>query len=566
MSSTTLKTVTWVIGTDRTCDVIVQGAGLSPRHCRLIQDESRWFVEAIDGQVHVDCAVVHSRIRIEPRTSVALSASHPLPWPSETGSTVFTIGRAADCDIVLDSPGVSGRHARLIIGPQRTMVLADWPSKNGIRSDAESSIRVKAISLSGLSVIYFGTSPFSVQSLLERAESLHTSRTTLTTPSTDLAAYSVKNASQERFGTKKRTPPSWQAILSQFLLPMLVPTIVLTLLYALGWLPFLDANGSPDIAVNQPTQIEKSNGFALPEQSQTASAGNPVVSIDNRPTELPPILPPTSTGPALNESAKRTQPSGSVYWVVIQHRENKQWFRLCSGVAVSPTLILTVGSLAETGHEMTTKEYQSLSVVHVASGDRQPVEQHWIHPQLIRRLAVAEAATDAHKHAVDKSEKNIEEIEKATSLLNVSLSAAAAVDGGMLKVANVDQWLEIDREMNLRPQQAVRFCNASFDAKDPFCDPDEMRRVSGDSAVPAPVPDVAGRVQMLSQSIEGVSGQTIIAVESAPQGANWFGCPCITQADKLIGVVVYADFGPILKLETLSPQTIAELYDVASSN
>jgi hypothetical protein len=54
----------------------------------------------------------------------------PLPTLPHTRWTLFIIGRASDCDLLLHSPFVSRHHARLLVATDE-IVLADLGSRHG---------------------------------------------------------------------------------------------------------------------------------------------------------------------------------------------------------------------------------------------------------------------------------------------------------------------------------------------------------------------------------------------------------------------------------------------------
>lgn len=553
MTTAKPELTSWVVGTDLGCDVVVQGADIFPRHCCLIREGSRWLIQPLDGKVQVDHAFIECRTEFQPSRRVALSASQPLPWPAESDAVVLTVGRAADCDIVVESPGVSGRHAKLIIGPQRTMVLEDCSSKNGIRLNGEPSTRVKAVALTGFQTVYFGASPFDVSTLVNRAEMLLAHAATSIPKTTNVAVSEIDHNGNGRAGIKRKRARSMQLILLNVILPVFVPTIVLGAFYQYGWMPSLPSNNISEVDVDQPKPTQ--SGLEIAKGRSRDEFEHLGTSLQTHVLESPQSL-------SNNEPAKAVLPTESVYWVVVQHRENKQWFRLCTGVTIGPRHLLTVGSIAEAAEEMVRNEYQSLSVVHVSSGKLQPVERRWVHPQLTRRLAHAQAATAASV----KSKSDNEASDSVTKILNLSWSAAAAVDCVILEIPMANHWLALDYETKLRPQQAVRLCDASFDSKDPFCDLNDLQNSNTGLEPFSENKNITGRVQMLAQELEGIPGQAIVAVESVPQGHNWFGCPCISPSNKLVGMIVYAEDGERLKLEALSPLVIAAVMETANVN
>lgn len=80
--------------------------------------------------------------------------------PPMEGSAELTVGRAPDCDLVLDDPSVSKRHARLRWNAQKRLcMLEDGPSTNGTYLNASIRIR-KAVLLRDGDIISFGEVSF----------------------------------------------------------------------------------------------------------------------------------------------------------------------------------------------------------------------------------------------------------------------------------------------------------------------------------------------------------------------------------------------------------------------
>jgi pSer/pThr/pTyr-binding forkhead associated (FHA) protein len=128
----------WTIGSKPDCDLVVESARVSGHHCRLWRDESGYSLEDLGSTngTYVNGARVSGRVRVERGDSVTLGVTTPMPWPPEPTDpgchgtppvpesprthpvlgfhgTAMVIGRAADCDHVIDVPMVSSHHARL---------------------------------------------------------------------------------------------------------------------------------------------------------------------------------------------------------------------------------------------------------------------------------------------------------------------------------------------------------------------------------------------------------------------------------------------------------------------
>lgn len=119
---------TWIIGSAAGCDLRVVSPYVSGRHCRLVHEQGRWTLEDLGSTngTFVNGTRLVGRRNVSPADRITLGSSEPLPWPMPPTSTEhaastalpnarrpLVIGRSSSCDVVLDQPMVSGRHAVL---------------------------------------------------------------------------------------------------------------------------------------------------------------------------------------------------------------------------------------------------------------------------------------------------------------------------------------------------------------------------------------------------------------------------------------------------------------------
>jgi len=128
----------WVIGASESCDLRVASPYVSGRHCRLDHERGQWFLEDLGSTngTFVNGNRVVGRTPVKKTDAITLGRSVAMPWPAAeaprpravAASTpqlglkavrlppvgqVLVIGRAPDCDVVLDFPMVSARHASI---------------------------------------------------------------------------------------------------------------------------------------------------------------------------------------------------------------------------------------------------------------------------------------------------------------------------------------------------------------------------------------------------------------------------------------------------------------------
>jgi pSer/pThr/pTyr-binding forkhead associated (FHA) protein len=164
----------WTIGSRGDCDVVVDLPRVSGRHCRLVRDQDGFVLEDLGSTngTYLNGVRLTGAVRVTPEDSITLGVSAPMPWPPEAAlpvaavtptlrsvpaagpescsSLVFrtasmVIGRAPDCDHVLDLPIVSGHHARLCRVDDQVWIedlgSANGTFVNGRRIDRRTAVK-----------------------------------------------------------------------------------------------------------------------------------------------------------------------------------------------------------------------------------------------------------------------------------------------------------------------------------------------------------------------------------------------------------------------------------------
>ena len=136
---------TWLVGSDPSCDIVINHSTVSGQHCRLSQYDRGFILEDL-GSTNGTYVDGH---RLTPRTPVAVTQQQqvtlgrniPVVWPRQAaersssvsasgGSRVIRIGRSPESDVVLDYPMISWDHAR-IVQQNGEYILEDLNSRNG---------------------------------------------------------------------------------------------------------------------------------------------------------------------------------------------------------------------------------------------------------------------------------------------------------------------------------------------------------------------------------------------------------------------------------------------------
>jgi len=120
----------WVIGTDRTCDIVVNATTVSGQHCRLIKDQTGYFIEDLGSTngVFVNGARISGRTAITMSHQVTLGKQFPLPWPNSSAPAAM-VPRPAARPFPLPAPAWS--PPVLPVRPVRPQLRAGSTTKPG---------------------------------------------------------------------------------------------------------------------------------------------------------------------------------------------------------------------------------------------------------------------------------------------------------------------------------------------------------------------------------------------------------------------------------------------------
>src|SRR3954453_19399971 len=151
----------WVIGARADCDLVVDVAAVSGRHCRLTGEPGRLFLEDLrstngtfvnGGRLTPERPVPLGPDDVVPLGSHALDLRGVLARieegalaPLEFLGQAIVIGRSSACARVVERPMVSSRHARLFEQAGEILIedlgSANGTSVNGKRIDRATAVR-----------------------------------------------------------------------------------------------------------------------------------------------------------------------------------------------------------------------------------------------------------------------------------------------------------------------------------------------------------------------------------------------------------------------------------------
>lgn len=162
----------WVVGSGSQTSIRVRAAWVSRRHCRLWEDGCDVWIEDLRSTngTFVNEALIEGPTKLHPGDFITLGRKTRLPWPLPPDCAgrdlrVYSIGRAPDCDYVLDDKSVSQHHAQLLIEGD-IILLQDLDSLNGTRVGSLAN-RISACELPEHVSVYFGSAKVFAQTLIQ---------------------------------------------------------------------------------------------------------------------------------------------------------------------------------------------------------------------------------------------------------------------------------------------------------------------------------------------------------------------------------------------------------------
>ena len=164
----------WIIGASPDCDIVANQPGVSGRHCRLTRDNRVYSLEDLDSTngTYVNGTRIGSPTPVTRADAITLGQITPMPWPAEVATPrgVVRIGRDPGNDLVIDAPGVSGRHAVVTWeGRPGEAVIEDLGSANGTAIGAADR-KIGRSALHAGDTIYLGSFALPALHVLARFE------------------------------------------------------------------------------------------------------------------------------------------------------------------------------------------------------------------------------------------------------------------------------------------------------------------------------------------------------------------------------------------------------------
>ena len=162
----------WSIGASPACDLVVDEATVSSKHCEIIQTNGRLLLRDLqstngtwvnDQRISAETSISSADdIRLGSRTNLAWAKIQELAQ-----CRVIRIGRETDNDFVVSDEKVSGHHARLLVNGKK-LTLIDLESSNGTAVGTPTNKTARA-NVNADDDVYFASTRVRVGDMLSSA-------------------------------------------------------------------------------------------------------------------------------------------------------------------------------------------------------------------------------------------------------------------------------------------------------------------------------------------------------------------------------------------------------------
>ncbi|WP_430452624.1 FHA domain-containing protein [Rhodopirellula europaea] len=380
----------WTIGRDPASDLVIEHFTIAFEHAVIEKRQNEYWVVPLNGKValsQMDAKTIApdafstSAAMVTAKTSVWLSPRIRLPWPFNDESIVrLTIGRAADCDVVIQDDSVSGRHAFLHLDQHAGVILFDNDSRNGLFIGSGFKERVRAIVLQPEGQVRFGSKPVESSFLLSAIKKRQTMDST---------------EPQKLSSQRKHTSVIVLASLAG-LMAVLVAS-------------FCFFSVSDQIAQQgDPTRYQ--------DQSQNAMVTVETLNTDSVVKNAPTLEPRESANVSIEDM---------VYWLVITDVQSGKVFRLGTAFATVPGRWITTASVVKTMDELTSSGFANPKMIGILNGDHHDVQASQVQEDWPSKARLVSEATRTHETLVQRIAKGGWEPEEGKKRFDSSVETLA---------------------------------------------------------------------------------------------------------------------------------------------
>ncbi|MEM9365746.1 MAG: FHA domain-containing protein [Planctomycetota bacterium] len=559
----------WTMGASPQCDVWLNVPSVSGTHCRFETSANRdsrsvqMVVEDLDSTngTYVRHQRIEAPTAIDPSTRVTLGSSQPLPWPTPIGAKqVVNFGSGDDNDLVIDQPGVSASHGRLILGPMDTLVIEDLQSTNGIRivgstnETLEPSHRIhQAALVERTATLLLGSTPLQVAALLAVKQTK--SRADGKSPPASVKSTLPKSSTSSSTANASGAPATRGVATSERLQIGLIAGVVIAVLMAgVGaWLLLRDTGSlakgqSSDDATMQRDRIENP-----PASSETSIVSG---SRTKQSSGVGPSSDFSSTTSLDHDAWKHLDDprQAALFHVMVQADDGLSSFRVGTAWAIDDQHLLTSAMVVKVMEMQQEKGFPKSIAVHAATGDLYSIHRARKHPSFESELAISvqavnefEAAKAASPQPSDSAQDAAAAVAERGEVLRQLAenmlrrrTAFATYDVASLQLGEslppLIPRLRIASESVLRPNQKLILLASPFDAEDPYYD----------SSLPVAFENTTWTVEGLQrdETPDGRSHPPRLILSGPPKppssggGIPWnrFGSPLVDAAGRVISI------------------------------
>lgn len=535
----------WTIGSDSSCDIVVESPTVSGRHCRLTADGSQLTLTDLESTngTFVNGNQLSGSTVVSPADRVTLGQTEPLPWPAALrelaelrgpaaphgevspdvgtddqrfdGERLITIGRVSDNTVVLNHSNISSHHARLLINGD-DLVLEDLGSTNGTSvGNVENKISRAKVTMTDR--VFFGSTSYQVRQLINLANEGSGATSSSKQSKSSKAPISAKNS-------RGLGPP-----LSGRTVAVISAIVVLVLaLLSLAW--WGSVNGENQNAAVAP--VDKP--FVKPTEMKAAAA-EPADAPRIAPSVIEPIEVVDNSPDATESDVVLAR---SLFVIVCSDPQNQTPFRVGTGFSIDANHIITSASVIDAMHDLNANGFPKSFLYSPATGENWDVRSMNIHPQYSQWNEKARLARQAHDEIFGKLEAEPPSPDAFEAvkgrLMDARMKAIDAIerktayDVGIITVDRPTQhWLSIaDPSTSLRPNQKLTVTGYAFDVQDPYFDP----------TFPLEASEMQCRVVSLLNG-PGESADRLLASATDEQMDDAFlGSPVVNANEKVVAI------------------------------
>ncbi len=540
----------WIIGSDPSCDLVVNSATVSGQHCRLTREGAVLTLTDLDSTngTFVNGQALRGSRQVATTDRITLGQTQRMPWPEElkqpeaiatpasnrvdtqseanraseanapsSSRQVITIGRGPDNTVVLTESNVSTNHARLIIDGDQ-IVLEDLGSTNGTSVGTVENKTHRAL-VKREETIFLGSTAYSIAELLSRAEPIHIR--TVDRPSN---RESSKQSSALR-----------PAILAAIGGGAVTCGLVL-------WFMMRDSGVKPTqsntadqrrvVADDTPASMaavpsSKARSAAETERASSVERNAEVASAEQLAQES------DTAGLSPQERLSR-----SLFVLVCTDPERETPFRVGTGFAIDAQNVVTSAAVIEAMRGLGQNGLTEAFLFSPAMNREVAIETAKIHPRFRIANTAARQAQQDHDAIFDELESQPPSPETLENVKEKLLAARAkalqaidtktSYDVAIVRVGeSLDYWLTgMGEEATLRPKQKLQVVGYAFDVEDPFFDRSaQFERTA-----------LSGRVGRLFRSTQDSATRMLAEASSEQYEYAYFGSPAMNAKGEVVGV------------------------------